>query len=105
MNCPEYLDVYGAGEVAGYIIAPVNFRLAPPEIRYILTSAAPKVLVFEQQYSAVIEQLRAQLAWRTGIHLYRRSGAGVGAGIRSGARFGRGGRSADGAATRATSHR
>lgn len=61
MNCPEYLDVYGAGEVAGYVIAPVNFRLAPPEIRYILASAAPKVLLFEQQYSAVIEQLRAEL--------------------------------------------
>lgn len=61
MNCPEYLDVYGAGEVSGYIIAPVNFRLAAPEILYILTSAAPKVVVFEQQYSAVIEQLRAQL--------------------------------------------
>ena len=61
MNCPEYLDVYGAGEVAGYIVAPVNFRLAAPEILYILTSAAPTVLVFEQQYRAVIEQLRAQL--------------------------------------------
>jgi acyl-CoA synthetase (AMP-forming)/AMP-acid ligase II len=61
MNCPEYFDVYGAGEVASYIVAPVNFRLAPPEILYILTSAAPTVLVFEQQYTAVIEQLRAQL--------------------------------------------
>lgn len=61
MNCPEYLDVYGAAEVSGYIIAPVNFRLAPPEILYILNSAAPTALVFEQQYSAVIEQLRPQL--------------------------------------------
>jgi len=61
MNCPEYLDVYGAGEVSGYIIAPVNFRLAPAEILYVLASAAPTVLVFEQQYSAVIEQLRGQL--------------------------------------------
>ena len=28
MNCREYLEVYGAGEVAGYIVSPVNFRLA-----------------------------------------------------------------------------
>ena len=62
MNCPEYLDVYGAGEVAGYIIAPVNFRLAAPEILYILTSAAPKVLIFEQQYAGVIDQVRANLS-------------------------------------------
>jgi acyl-CoA synthetase (AMP-forming)/AMP-acid ligase II len=61
MNSPEYLDVYGAGEVAGFIIATVNFRLAAPEVLYILTSAAPKVVFFEQQYAALIGQLRPSL--------------------------------------------
>ena len=32
MNCPEYLDVYGVCEVASFIINPVNYRLAPPEM-------------------------------------------------------------------------
>ena len=32
MNCAEYLEVYGVGEVAPFIVAPVNFRLAAPEI-------------------------------------------------------------------------
>jgi acyl-CoA synthetase (AMP-forming)/AMP-acid ligase II len=61
MNCAEYLEVYGACEVSPYIIAPVNFRLAPPEIEYILRDSAPRVLVFEQQYESVIDSLRPSL--------------------------------------------
>src|SRR4051794_37036915 len=41
MNCPEYLEVYGAGEVAPFIVAPINYRLAAPEIAYIIGDAAP----------------------------------------------------------------
>ncbi|HEV8694296.1 MAG TPA: AMP-binding protein, partial [Lysobacter sp.] len=61
MNCPEYLDVYGVGEVAGFIVAPINFRLAPPETAYIIRDASPRVLIFESQYAEVIETLRDQL--------------------------------------------
>ena len=61
MNCAEYLEIYGAGEVAPFIVAPVNFRLAPPEILYILRDAAPTVLFFEKQYEATIDALRADL--------------------------------------------
>src|SRR4051812_30992863 len=53
MNCPEYLEVYGVSEVASYIVAAINFRLAAPEIAYIANDASPKVLVFEQQYAEV----------------------------------------------------
>ena len=62
MNCPEYLEVYGVGEVAPFIVAPVNFRLAPPEILYVLRDAAPAVLFFEKQYEATIASLRDQLS-------------------------------------------
>jgi len=61
MNCAEYHEVYGACEVASYILAPVNFRLAPPEIDWILKDAAPRVLIFESQYASVVEKLRAEL--------------------------------------------
>jgi acyl-CoA synthetase (AMP-forming)/AMP-acid ligase II len=62
MNCAEYHEVYGSCEVAPYIAAPVNFRLAPPEIAWILKDAAPKVLLFESQYASVVAELRAELA-------------------------------------------
>ena len=61
MNCVEYLEIYGVGEVAPFIVAPVNFRLAPPEILYVLRDAAPAVLFFEKQYEATIASLREQL--------------------------------------------
>jgi acyl-CoA synthetase (AMP-forming)/AMP-acid ligase II len=61
MNCPEYLEVYGVSEVAPFVVAPINYRLAPPEMAYILRDAAPRVLIFELQYEGIVGVLRAQL--------------------------------------------
>jgi acyl-CoA synthetase (AMP-forming)/AMP-acid ligase II len=61
MNCAEYLEVYGACEIAPFIIAPINFRLAGPEVEFILRDSAPRVLIFEQQYAAPLEELRPRL--------------------------------------------
>ncbi|HEY2401774.1 MAG TPA: long-chain-fatty-acid--CoA ligase [Steroidobacteraceae bacterium] len=61
MNCPEYLEVYGVSEVAPFIVAPINYRLAPPEIVHIVRDAAPRVLIFELQYAALVDTLRALL--------------------------------------------
>src|SRR5215204_2227278 len=61
MNCPEYFELYGAGEWAGYMVATVNFRLAPPEILYLLKDSGSRMLVFEAQYADVVNQLRPQL--------------------------------------------
>lgn len=61
MNCPEYVEVYGVAELTGFIVATVNWRLAPPEIAFVLKDCAPRVLVFESQYTATVEALRAEL--------------------------------------------
>jgi acyl-CoA synthetase (AMP-forming)/AMP-acid ligase II len=61
MNCPEYLEAYGVSEVAPYILAPINYRLASPEIVYIVGDASPRVLFFERQYEPIIDALRGQL--------------------------------------------
>lgn len=61
MNCAEYLEIYGVGEVAPFVVAPVNFRLAPPEILYILRDSAPTVLFFEKHYEGTIAALREQI--------------------------------------------
>ncbi|MDQ0124886.1 acyl-CoA synthetase (AMP-forming)/AMP-acid ligase II [Pseudomonas lini] len=60
-NCVEYFETYRACEWAGFIAATVNFRLAPREILYILQDASPRTLVFEAQYTALVDQLRAEL--------------------------------------------
>lgn len=61
MNCPEYLEVYGIGEVSALAVATLNFRLAPPEIAWILRDVMPRVLFLEAQYCRSIEPLRPQL--------------------------------------------
>ena len=61
MNCSEYFDVYAACQLAGFITATVNFRLAAPEIEYIVRDSDPKILIFEAQYADLVDQLRARL--------------------------------------------
>jgi acyl-CoA synthetase (AMP-forming)/AMP-acid ligase II len=61
MNCEQYMEVIGAAEVSPFIVAPVNYRLAAPEIAYMLRDAGPRLLIFEKQYQATIDALRPQL--------------------------------------------
>jgi len=61
MNCIEYGTVIAAAQFSGFILSPVNFRLAAPEIAYIVNDGAPKILFFEAQYLPMIESLRSQL--------------------------------------------
>jgi acyl-CoA synthetase (AMP-forming)/AMP-acid ligase II len=63
-NRSEYLELYGAAEAAGFILATLNWRLAPPEILKIVNDCTPAVLAFEAQYAAVVEQLLPQLTVR-----------------------------------------
>jgi acyl-CoA synthetase (AMP-forming)/AMP-acid ligase II len=60
-NSPAHCEAYAACEVAGYISASVNYRLAAPEIAYILKDSAPSVLIFDAEYSGIVGQVRAQL--------------------------------------------
>ena len=61
MNCLEYYELYAAAEVSSFVLAPVNYRLAPPEVLFMLRDSGAKVLVFESQYATMIDELRAQL--------------------------------------------
>lgn len=57
-NCIEYLEVCGAGETTGLIVHPINFRLSPPEVEYLLGDAAPTVVFFEAAFAATIAPIR-----------------------------------------------
>ena len=60
-NTPEFMEIYSAAELSGYIVATVNFRLAAPEMLHILTDATPRILFFEAPYAATLEQIRGEL--------------------------------------------
>ena len=58
LNEPEYYDMYfGLGKI-GAILVPVNYRLAGPEIQYILSDCKSKVFVFGKEYTEVVDSIR-----------------------------------------------
>jgi acyl-CoA synthetase (AMP-forming)/AMP-acid ligase II len=61
MNNAQYIELLAAGDVAGYIVVTVNYRLAPPEVEWLLGDCSPRVLVFEAQYAGMVEALRGKL--------------------------------------------
>ena len=61
MNSIEYFEFYGACELAGFIAATVNYRLAVAEMQAIVESAAPAAFLFEAQYAEAAARLRERL--------------------------------------------
>lgn len=60
-NHPAFLEVmFGAGQL-GAVFVPLNWRLAPPELAYILRDCAAHVLIFAPAQADVAAQLCEQL--------------------------------------------
>ena len=57
-NCAEYLEIYGACELGGFIAAPVNYRLTASEIDYIVDNTAPSILFYGAEYAPVVDEIR-----------------------------------------------
>ena len=64
-NCPEYLEVYGAAGLGGFVGLGLNYRLSAIEQAAILQDAQPAILVFEAEYLARAQELRASLPRET----------------------------------------
>ena len=60
-NCPEYLEVYGAASLAGFVGLGLNYRLSAAEQARILADSQPSVFIFECEYAARAVELRQHL--------------------------------------------
>ena len=60
-NCPEYLEVYGAAALGGFVGLGLNYRLSAPEQVGILADAQPAVFIFESEYAQRVHELRPHL--------------------------------------------
>ncbi len=56
-NCPEFIELYLACSQIGVIFVPINYRLAGPELKYILNNAEPHLFVFGRRFAEDIESL------------------------------------------------
>ncbi len=57
-NCHRLLEAYYGVLEAEAVLLPLNIRLAPPELAYILNDAEVKILFFESQFLPAVEAFR-----------------------------------------------
>ena len=60
-NGLEFADLYGAAAWLGAILLPVNWRLAPGEIAYVLADGAPRLVIADAEDQRGIAALAASL--------------------------------------------
>src|SRR5579859_932866 len=61
-NCHRLLEGYYGVLEAGAVLLPLNIRLAPAELAYILNDSEASVLFFEQQFLPLVESFRTELS-------------------------------------------
>ena len=60
-NCHRLMEAYYGVLEAGAVLLPLNIRLAPPELAFILNNAEAKILFFERQFLPVIDAFRSSV--------------------------------------------
>jgi fatty-acyl-CoA synthase len=60
-NTNVFLEVLMALNKLGGIMVPLNFRLAPPELEYILNDASPIGLIYSPEFAETAEALRGKV--------------------------------------------
>jgi fatty-acyl-CoA synthase len=61
LNEPEFYDLYfGLGKI-GAILVPVNYRLAGPEIQFILSDCSANVFIFGKEYQEIVDSIRKDI--------------------------------------------
>jgi len=60
-NCSEYIEVFGACEVAGFVAINLNSRLAAAELGAICQDSQPAVLIHAAEFAATAHAIAAQV--------------------------------------------
>jgi fatty-acyl-CoA synthase len=61
LNEPEYFDMFfGLGKI-GATLVPVNYRLAGPEIAFILSDCGARALVFGRDFTDTVDAIRSEI--------------------------------------------
>jgi len=56
-NCPDFIELYLACSRLGAIFVPLSFRLAPPEIDYLIKHSGPRLFVFSHKFLKAVDAL------------------------------------------------
>src|SRR5512136_1494943 len=61
-NCVEWMEIYAAAAKGGQITVPIMFRLAPPEMEYVINHSGCKAFLVEKDFVPIVESIRANLS-------------------------------------------
>jgi len=62
-NSPEYFYLYGAAAKIGAIILPINWRLDPDKIKYIISDGTSKIFFVSPEFQDMITLLISKLGF------------------------------------------
>ena len=60
-NAAEWMEIYAALAAAGLVAVPINFRLTPPEIAYIVQHAEARAVIAQDELVDRVQAVRAEL--------------------------------------------
>jgi fatty-acyl-CoA synthase len=60
-NCHQYLEIFLGLSKIGAILVPLNWRLAEPELEFILQDSGSQTLIFEPEFEEVVSSIRSRL--------------------------------------------
>jgi len=60
-NCHRFLELYYGIAQLGAVVVPINFRLQPPEIKYIVNHSGSKAIAVDPALVSLIEPIRTEL--------------------------------------------
>jgi long-chain acyl-CoA synthetase len=75
-NSDLYFELWFGAAKAGVVVAPIGWRLAPPEMAYIVTDSDAKIVFVGPELIAHIETVAADLAWRPEVIAMEPGGEG-----------------------------
>lgn len=68
LNCHRLLEAYFGVLEAGAVLLPLNYRLAAPELTYILNDSGATVLFLEQEFVGLVDSFRRDLRTVRSFH-------------------------------------
>jgi acyl-CoA synthetase (AMP-forming)/AMP-acid ligase II len=60
-NRSEYIEAYLAAAKGAFVLVPLNFRLAPEELVFIVNDSGARVLIVDEDHLTIAEQLKDRL--------------------------------------------
>ncbi len=77
MNGAEFVETFFGAAKIGAVVVPLNWRLVPDELEFILADSGAKVLVYSEEFAAVAAELNSR-GDRTGVESWVQAGGAAG---------------------------